>query len=260
MKCPHCGYENEEGALFCEHCKGDLSNEPVAVPVAGPAEVPVAQIVGAPGHSAAAPVAAVATPVEAVSAIPVAAAPVAEAAPAGTPVAAPVAAQVVAAPVAAPVAEPTPQATPAAAPAAPVAAPVAEPTPQATPAAPVPTTAAPAAPEAQALPPGAQPKLVVLRGLKIGMEYPIYEGLNFIGRADEKPVDIDLEDQEPPDRIWCSRQHAVINFENNCLTIEDLNSSNGTYVNRSRVYPGQKRPLNVGDVIQIGSVQLKVKV
>lgn len=243
MKCPHCGYENEEGALFCEQCKGDLSSEPVAVPVAGPAEVPVAQIVEAPGSSAAAPVVAVATPVEAGSAIPVAAAPVVEAAPVGTPLAAPVAAQVVAAPVAEPVAEPTPQATPAAASSAPAA-----------------PTAAPAAPEAQALPPGAQPKLVVLRGLKIGMEYPIYEGLNFIGRADEKPVDIDLEDQEPPDRVWCSRQHAVINFENNCLTIEDLNSSNGTYVNRSRVYPGQKRPLNVGDVIQIGSVQLKVKV
>jgi len=30
--------------------------------------------------------------------------------------------------------------------------------------------------------------------------------MNFIGRADEKPVDIDLEDQEPPDRVWCSRQ------------------------------------------------------
>ena len=42
---------------------------------------------------------------------------------------------------------------------------------------------------------------------------PIYEGHNFIGRADEKPVDIDLEDQEPPDRIWSSRQHALITFE-----------------------------------------------
>ena len=55
------------------------------------------------------------------------------------------------------------------------------------------------------------------------MKYDIFEGLNFIGRADEKPVDIDLEDQEPPDRVWCSRQHACISFENSELAIEDLN-------------------------------------
>jgi pSer/pThr/pTyr-binding forkhead associated (FHA) protein len=128
-----------------------------------------------------------------------------------------------------------------------------------------PVEAAPAAEAAPAegaveLPAGAQPKLVVQRGQKLNVEYPLYEGHNFIGRADEKPVDIDLEDQEPPDRIWSSRQHALITFENNTLVIEDLNSSNGTFVNRVRVYPGQKRNLAPNDVIQIGTVQLKVKV
>jgi pSer/pThr/pTyr-binding forkhead associated (FHA) protein len=72
-------------------------------------------------------------------------------------------------------------------------------------------------------------------------------------------VDIDLEDQEPPDRIWTSRQHALISFEEGGLMIEDLNSANGTFVNRARIYPGQKRPLNVNDVIQIGTVQMKVQ-
>lgn len=122
--------------------------------------------------------------------------------------------------------------------------------------------AAPAAetPAPAGLPAGAQPKLKVTRGLKIGVEYPIYEGHNFIGRADEKPVDIDLEDQESPDRIWSSRQHALISFEGGSLVIEDLNSSNGTFVNRNRIYPGQKTPLNPNDVIQIGTVQLKVVV
>ena len=99
-----------------------------------------------------------------------------------------------------------------------------------------------------------------MRGQKRNVEYPIFDGLNFIGRADEKPVDIDLEDQEPPDRVWCSRQHACISFENLELAIEDLNSANGTYVNRTRVYPGSKRPLNANDVIQIGNVQMKVVV
>src|SRR5262249_22147843 len=108
-----------------------------------------------------------------------------------------------------------------------------------------PAAAAPAAPAA-ALPPDAQPRLIVLRGLKRNVEYPIYEGHNFIGRADEKPVDIDLDDQEPPDRVWSSRQHALITFEEGKLVIEDLNSANGTFVNRARIYPGQKRDLAVG--------------
>jgi hypothetical protein len=109
------------------------------------------------------------------------------------------------------------------------------------------------------LPPAAQPKLLVLRGLKIGVEYPLYEGHNFIGRTDEKPVDIDLEDQEAPERIWSSRQHAVISLEDGKLIIEDLNSTNGTFVNRTRIHPGQKRPLRINDVLQIGTVQLKIK-
>jgi pSer/pThr/pTyr-binding forkhead associated (FHA) protein len=112
--------------------------------------------------------------------------------------------------------------------------------------------------EATLLPDGAQPRLLVLRGQRRNVEYPIYEGQNFVGRADEKPVDIDLEDQEPPDRIWSSRQHALITFENNRLTLEDLNSSNGTFLNRNKIYPAQPQPLKPNDVIQIGNVQMKV--
>ncbi len=108
------------------------------------------------------------------------------------------------------------------------------------------------------LPAEAQPRLLVLRGQKRNVEYPLYDGLNFIGRADEKPVDIDLEDQEPPDRVWCSRQHCCISFESGKLEIEDLNSANGTFVNRQRIYPGQKRHLQVNDIIQIDNVQLRV--
>jgi hypothetical protein len=157
-----------------------------------------------------------------------------------------------------PIAPAAPVAPAAPTPPPPAAAPVAAaPAPAPEPPAPKPAEAAPPAP-AVALPPGSQPRLLVLRGQKRNVEYPIYEGLNFIGRADEKPVDIDLEDQEPPDRIWCSRQHACISFENDQLAIEDLNSANGTYVNRGRIYPGQKRPLAVNDIVQIGNVQMKV--
>jgi len=172
--CPFCQFANEDGALFCEQCKSDLS----AVPAGAPMDA-----MAAGGDVA--------------MAAPAAAAPV-DGGDAGAPPA--------------------------------------------------------------KLPAGAQPKLVVLRGLKINVEYPVYEGNNFVGRADEKPVDIDLDDQEPPDRVWSSRQHCLITHENSELYVEDLNSANGTFVNRTRVYPGQKRGLNVGDVLQVGTVQLKVKV
>jgi pSer/pThr/pTyr-binding forkhead associated (FHA) protein len=105
----------------------------------------------------------------------------------------------------------------------------------------------------------AQPKLTVTRGLKQNIDYPIYPGQNYIGRADEKPVDVDLDDQEPPDRVWSSRQHALLMFENGSLTVEDLNSANGTFINRQKLAPGQKQTLKPDDVIQIGTVQLKVK-
>ncbi|HVS39285.1 MAG TPA: FHA domain-containing protein [Gemmataceae bacterium] len=246
VQCPFCHYSNEDGALFCEQCKSDLAGVAVAaeaVPMAAEA-IPVE----------AEPMVAEAVPVEAmpVEAMPVEAMPV-EAMP------------VEAMPVEATPVEATPfspealSLEPAAPPPPPeaVAPPPPPPAPEQAPAAP----AGPAAPAAPAVSlAGKEPKLLVQRGTKPKVEYPIYEGQNFIGRADEKPVDIDLEDQEPPDRVWSSRQHACIFFENGELSIEDLNSSNGTFVNRARIYPGQKKVLNVSDVIQIGTVQLKVVV
>jgi len=113
-------------------------------------------------------------------------------------------------------------------------------------------------PPTTVVPTNVRPKLIVLRGERVNVQYAIYEGKNFLGRTDEKPVDIDLENQEPADRIWTSRQHAVITFENGALFIEDLNSLNGTFVNRTRVHPGQLRPLQVNDIIQVGTVQMKL--
>ncbi|MBX7103343.1 MAG: FHA domain-containing protein [Gemmataceae bacterium] len=114
------------------------------------------------------------------------------------------------------------------------------------------------APHPAALPPGTRPRLRVLRGQKINLEYPVYEGANYMGRRDDAPIDIDLEDQEPADRIWTSRKHAAIHFREGVLEIEDLNSLNGTFVNRIRVAPGQKRALAINDIVQVGTIQLRV--
>lgn len=101
-------------------------------------------------------------------------------------------------------------------------------------------------------------RLKVLRGLRMSTEYPLYDGPNLIGRGDDRPVDIDLRDQEPGDRVWASRNHAVVTLAAGAMTVEDLNSTNGTYVNRHRLLPGSKRPLKANDVLQIGAIQLKV--
>ena len=103
-----------------------------------------------------------------------------------------------------------------------------------------------------------EPKLIVVRGEKLNATYPILLGKNYIGRTTDKPVDIDLEGQEAVDRIWTSRQHAIITYDKSSLILEDLNSLNGTFVNRQRIHPGQPRILQMGDVIQVGTVQLKV--
>jgi hypothetical protein len=118
--------------------------------------------------------------------------------------------------------------------------------------------AAASAPAPEAAAGDGRPRLRVIRGQKVSVEYPLYDGANYLGRRDERPIDIDLEAQEPPDRIWTSRKHAVIYLVDGRLELEDLNSLNGTFVNRTRVPPDQRRPLHAGDVVQVGTIQLRV--
>jgi hypothetical protein len=222
MICPACGATNEDGVLFCEKCKADLEM---------PSPAPSAQ--GAPmNESAPSPAE------EPIGLEPVALEPVSPVSrpvgfePAGV---APVEFEPVALPVT--LEEPAVEGGSSEGPKKPKTA-----TPP-----PLPTAAAPTS-----------PKLLVVRGQKMDVTYPLYTGKNYLGRTDDKPVDIDLEDQESNDRIWTSRQHAVVSFENGKLAIEDLNSLNGTFVNRTRVHPGQVRELSENDVIQVGTVHLKV--
>jgi hypothetical protein len=107
-------------------------------------------------------------------------------------------------------------------------------------------------------PQGMQAKLLVIRGQRVNHEYPLYPGRNMLGRFAERPVDIDLGIQEAEGQVWSSRQHAQILFDKNVLLLEDLNSLNGTWVNGTRVTAGVKRALQPSDVIQIGTVQLKL--
>ncbi|HEV3116037.1 MAG TPA: FHA domain-containing protein [Gemmataceae bacterium] len=261
LKCPFCHFENEDGALFCEQCKSDLGlAEPAVASEIGPGTGGLSPLEGHALSAAPDPITPLAADVVSEPHV-VETIPMAELASAGQSTVTdeaqvgdyPVVETV---PMAAPVAETAGEPPPVA---VPIATPVhAEEDKTATGTSTQTDGAVAAAPIP--LPAGAKPKLVVVRGLKVNAEYPLYEGDNYIGRADEKPVDVDLEEQEAPDRVWSSRQHALITFEEGNLAIEDLNSMNGTFVNRTRVHPGQKRPLQVNDVIQVGTVHMKVKI
>jgi len=105
-----------------------------------------------------------------------------------------------------------------------------------------------------------KPKLEVVRGERIGQSFGILEGRNVMGRTLTVPVDIDLTGQETPERVWSSRQHACILFDGRSVMIEDLNSLNGTFINRQRLAAGRQRVLQAGDIVQIGTVQLQLTI
>ena len=79
-------------------------------------------------------------------------------------------------------------------------------------------------------------------------EYALKPGVNTLGRSSKN--DIVITD------VSASRHHAEIIYEagTNVVTLQDLNSTNGTFVNRSRL-SGDYR-LGTNDIIRIGTVLL----
>lgn len=107
--------------------------------------------------------------------------------------------------------------------------------------------------------PSIRAKLIIQRGGKIGKEFPIAGTDALIGRWDADGgifPDVDLDQDDPEAKV--SRRHARVQFLNNQYLIEDLGSTNGTFVNRGpRLLPGIKQPLNNGDEIIVGKTFLK---
>ncbi|MEP7340025.1 MAG: FHA domain-containing protein, partial [Acidobacteriota bacterium] len=92
--------------------------------------------------------------------------------------------------------------------------------------------------------PTVRAKLIIQRGGKIGKEFSIVSTEAMIGRWDADGgifPDVDLDQDDPEAKV--SRRHARIQFLNNQYLIEDLGSTNGTFVNRGpRLLPGIKQP------------------
>jgi FHA domain len=105
-------------------------------------------------------------------------------------------------------------------------------------------------------------KLSVVRGGRKGQEFPLEDGNNLIGRWDPETgsfPEVDLDADDPEAKI--SRKHALIRIDGGKITIEDIGSLNGTYVNRQpRLSPGSPAEIKAGDEVIIGKTFLKLVV
>ncbi len=101
--------------------------------------------------------------------------------------------------------------------------------------------------------------LEVVRGRNIGRRYQVGTGETPIGNALAGAAGFDLADQESNSPRRMAGRHACLTAAGEALSIRDLESPGGTFVNRQRLLAGQVRPLQPGDLIQLGAVQLEVK-
>jgi pSer/pThr/pTyr-binding forkhead associated (FHA) protein len=105
-------------------------------------------------------------------------------------------------------------------------------------------------------------RLVIERGRSAGKQFPLSNPEAQIGRWDADGgifPDIDLDDDDPEAKV--SRRHACISLNDGEYSIEDLGSTNGTFINRGRrLVPGDKQSLRDGDEIIVGKTFLRFHV
>lgn len=110
--------------------------------------------------------------------------------------------------------------------------------------------------------PAAHARLTIHRGRAAGKEFPLSEDEAYIGRWDADGgifPDVDLDADDPEAKV--SRRHARITRRGEQYFIEDLGSTNGTFINRGRrLLPGDRQPLQDGDELIIGKTFLKFQV
>ena len=105
----------------------------------------------------------------------------------------------------------------------------------------------------------AHAKLVIERGKSVGKIFMLSSADSQIGRWDADGgifPDVDLDSDDPEAKV--SRRHARITMNDGKYYLEDLGSTNGTFVNRGkRLSPGTRQQLNDGDEIIVGKTFLR---
>lgn len=106
---------------------------------------------------------------------------------------------------------------------------------------------------------GSHSRLTIERGDAANTEFALSSEESYIGRWDADNgifPDVDLDAHDPDAKV--SRRHARIVFRNNVYMIEDLGSTNGTFLNRGRrLLPGSPQVLSEGDEIIVGKTFLR---
>lgn len=97
--------------------------------------------------------------------------------------------------------------------------------------------------------------LVSFHGDPLGAFYPLYAGLNRVGRAGAADgLDVAIADPAT------SSTHANLHLDPATfrVVLEDLGSTNGSFVNEERLPPSGHRDLQSGDLIRFGSYTAKL--
>lgn len=89
--------------------------------------------------------------------------------------------------------------------------------------------------------------LVVEKGPRAGMAYILAPGVTTVGRSEDANIFFD--------DVTVSRKQARLTVEGDSLVIEDLGSTNGTYVNGVRTDRAELKP---GDQVILGKYHLVV--
>lgn len=110
----------------------------------------------------------------------------------------------------------------------------------------IPPTAAPTA----GVSAGPATRLVAIQGPHSGQVFELAGELLTIGREATHPIALTAD-------MGVSRRHAQITRQGNQTLIEDLGSTNGTYVNGVRI--SGPTPIKPGDAIQMGATVLRVE-
>ena len=107
--------------------------------------------------------------------------------------------------------------------------------------------------------PNVHATLSIERGNAASTEFPLTAEESNIGRWDADNgifPDVDLDAYDPDSKV--SRKHARIIRRDGAYFIEDLGSTNGTFVNRGRrLLPGTPQVLTTGDEIIVGKTFLR---
>lgn len=91
--------------------------------------------------------------------------------------------------------------------------------------------------------------------------FPLVEGRNLIGRTDTEEgicPEIDLDSFDAEAKV--SRKHAIIEISGTEVSIQDLGSAHGTFINDGeRLEPAKRYGLREGDSVKVGNIVLLVE-